>query len=410
MFSNLRLRIVLAHLGLSAIIYFMLIALSVTLFHNGLTSALDQELSEVTSEVLPVINIDSGRPTLGELPAKIQIKPIRRLACIALFDQEGKLTTHLGGVGLLTLHKKGGDLHGDNYQVRVLCSPLFDEHDKQVGYLQVELPTNFRENSTRQFQVALISTTPILLIAMALAGYFFSELAMRPIERSFALLRSFLQDANHELKTPVAITQATLENLQRDLEQSGTPHTERMEVLFRNVSRMERLTNDMLYLARAESGQFKIEHIELHIKNLIEHAERDFRPLYQAKSVELSIGKIPEASFMGGADDFERLLANLLSNALRYTPEGGKVTVTVNTRGRTIVLQVTDTGVGIPKESLPFVFERFYRVNTARARKTGGSGLGLAIVKAIVDSLNGTVEVKSEIDQGTTFIVTLPSC
>ena len=183
-----------------------------------------------------------------------------------------------------------------------------------------------------------------------------------------------------------------------------------MEVLLRNVSRMERLTNDMLYLARAESGQFKNEQIELHIKSLIEHAERDFRPLYQAKSVELSIGKIPEASFMGNADDFERLLSNLLSNALRYTPEGGKVTVTVSTRGRVIVLQVSDTGVGIPKDSLPLVFERFYRVNTARARKTGGSGLGLAIVKAIVDSLNGTVEVKSEIDQGTTFIVTLPSC
>lgn len=409
MFRHLRLKLVLAYVGLSTFVYLLLIGLAVTLFHSGLTTALDQELAEVSNEVLPVIDDDDFKPNLGVLPTKLQAKPIRQLACIVLFDKDEKAITHVGGPGIQTLEENPGDYSTGDYKMRILTTELYNDDDELIGYLQVELPTSFRENSTKQFAMSLLTTTPVLLLAMSLAGYLFSGVAMRPIEDSIKLLRRFLEDANHELKTPIAITQATLENLQRDLGEDDK-HKARLEVLFRNVGRMDRLTQDMLFLARAESGQFSKNLVNLHLRPLVKQVVNDFLPLYEGKAVTLEMGDIPDVDFMGESHEFQRVLSNLLDNALRHTAQGGKVKVFGTLRGKHVALSVADTGVGIPKESLPQLFDRFYRVDMARARKEGGSGLGLAIAKAIVESFAGTIEVHSVEKQGTTFTVTLPIC
>ncbi len=410
MFKYLRLRLVLAYVGLSTVVYLLLIGMAVSLFFAGLTRALDQELTDVTTEILPTIEIDEARaqPTLGALPSKLQSKPIRLLVSIALFDTKGALLTHLGSRGLQVFKKNSGEITGKNLQVRFLTTPLYDEKDNLIGYLVVELPTTMRANSTRQFALALLATAPFLLIAMSLAGYFYSRMATQPIESSYMLLKSFLHDANHELKTPIAIAQAALENLQRDLgEIEGEPHKERLDTLTRSIDRMQKLTADMLYLAQAESGNINREHVDINPATLLPVVIADFRPLYETKGVKLSVGGIAEAHFPGNIDEFQRVFANLLDNALRHTPCGGCVKVAGTLRGKSVVLTVEDNGQGIPKASLPLIFERFYRVDKGRDRKSGGSGLGLSIVKAIVDGMGGTIEFASEEGKGTLVTIVI---
>lgn len=410
MFKYLRLRLVLAYVGLSTVVYLLLIGMAVSLFFAGLTRALDQELTDVTTEILPTIEIDEARaqPTLGALPSKLQSKPIRLLVSIALFDTKGALLTHLGSRGLQVFKKNSGEITGKNLQVRFLTTPLYDEKDNLIGYLVVELPTTMRANSTRQFALALLATAPFLLIAMSLAGYFYSRMAIQPIESSYMLLKSFLHDANHELKTPIAIAQAALENLQRDLgEIEGEPHKERLDTLTRSIDRMQKLTADMLYLAQAESGNINREHVDINPATLLPVVIADFRPLYETKGVKLSVGGIAEAHFPGNIDEFQRVFANLLDNALRHTPCGGCVKVAGTLRGKSVVLTVEDNGQGIPKASLPLIFERFYRVDKGRDRKSGGSGLGLSIVKAIVDGMGGTIEFASEEGKGTLVTIVI---
>lgn len=410
MFKYLRLRLVLAYVGLSTVVYLLLIGMAVSLFYAGLTRALDQELTDVATEILPTIEVDEakGQPTLGALPSKLESKPIRLLVSIALFDKEGALLTHLGSPGLLIFKKNSGEMTGNNLQVRFLTTPLYDEKDNLIGYLIVELPTATRANSTRQFALALLATAPFLLIAMSLAGYFYSSMATRPIESSYMLLKSFLHDANHELKTPIAIAQATVENLQRDLEEmEGDPHKERLETLKRSIDRMQKLTADMLYLAQAESGNINKEYVDINPAVLLPIVIADFRPLYATKGVALTVAGIAEAHFPGNIDEFQRVFANLLDNALRHTPSGGCVKVAGALRGKSIVLTVEDNGQGIPKDSLPLIFERFYRVDKGRDRRSGGSGLGLAIVKAIVDGMGGTIEFTSEEGKGTLVTIVI---
>ena len=134
----------------------------------------------------------------------------------------------------------------------------------------------------------------------------------------------------------------------------------------------------------------------------------EFEDRFKEKKIELTVAELQPAMVHGDQDALHRLVTNLLENALRYTNEGGKVTVSCRIIGRVARLSVEDTGVGIPAESLPRLFDRFYRVDQSRSRNAGGSGLGLAIVKAIADAHRGYVEVASEPGKGTRFSVVLP--
>jgi signal transduction histidine kinase len=157
-----------------------------------------------------------------------------------------------------------------------------------------------------------------------------------------------------------------------------------------------------------ESPQLETKRVPIDLDKLVHNLLEEFDELFKAKGVELKGSTIQSAPIYGDPDSLKRLVTNLLQNALRYTEPGGSVVISVENTPRFAKLKVADTGIGIPADSLPRIFDRFYRVDKSRSRQAGGVGLGLSIVKAIVDAHKGKVEVHSKVDSGTVFSIMLP--
>jgi signal transduction histidine kinase len=221
-----------------------------------------------------------------------------------------------------------------------------------------------------------------------------------------AVRRDFVANASHELKTPAASIRAAAETL-RDRAIDDPPAARRFtEQLEREAMRLSRIVSDLLDLSRLESGSDLAERVRLDAV-ATDEIER-LEDLAEEAKVSLGLHADGVPSVAGSGRDLALLVRNLIDNAVRYTPAGGRVDVSVTSQDGTVVLRVADTGIGIPQRDLPRVFERFYRVDRARSRETGGTGLGLAIVKHVAENHGGDVVVTSELAQGTTFEVRLP--
>lgn len=229
---------------------------------------------------------------------------------------------------------------------------------------------------------------------------------LRRLER---VRRDFVANASHELRTPIANIRATAETLlhapdDAQLIQRFLPP------LIAEAERLSRLVSDLLDLARAEASE-KTVRAPVKLNSLVQNVVdslRDKAGRHQIR-IEWQTGE-NDSIVSGNAAALEQVAFNLLDNALSYTPQGGHVALRLREKGdETAILEVSDSGIGIPADDLPRIFERFYRVDKARSRSEGGTGLGLAIVKHIVENHGGHVEVESEEGNGTTFRVELPT-
>lgn len=179
-----------------------------------------------------------------------------------------------------------------------------------------------------------------------------------------------------------------------------------LEAMESELKRMIRLVGDLLLLAQADSGHLPLEEREVDLDTLMIEVYKQAKLLTESVKVRLLM---PEpARVKGDADRLKQVLLNLVTNAIKYTPAGGEVILSLTVEGGYAFMRVTDTGIGIPKEDLPYIFERFYRVDKARDRSIGGVGLGLSIAKWIVEAHHGRIEVESEVGKGSTFTVQLP--
>jgi signal transduction histidine kinase len=221
-----------------------------------------------------------------------------------------------------------------------------------------------------------------------------------------AVRRDFVANASHELKTPVASIRAAAETL-RDGAIEDPPAAHRFTAqLEREAMRLSRIVSDLLDLSRLEGGSDLAERVHLDAVAADEIERLEDRAKEAGLALELHADGVP--SVVGSARDLALLVRNLIDNAVRYTPAGGRVDVTVTSQDGKVILRVADTGLGIPQRELPRVFERFYRVDRARSRETGGTGLGLSIVKHVAENHGGEVAVTSELAAGSTFEVRLP--
>jgi two-component system, OmpR family, phosphate regulon sensor histidine kinase PhoR len=222
-----------------------------------------------------------------------------------------------------------------------------------------------------------------------------------------ALRRDFVANASHELKTPVAALRALAETLLTALPDDPDAGRRFAVRMSREAERLEALVRDLLDLSRVERGTLHVEPVDLVglAKEVIGlHADRA-----EERRIRLRTELQPGVTVRGDRAQLGLLLSNLVDNALRYTRSKGTVWVRVGGNEGKVVLQVADDGEGIPSSELPRIFERFYRVDKARARRTGGTGLGLAIVRHVAEAHGGTVAVDSELGKGSTFITTLPA-
>ena len=232
----------------------------------------------------------------------------------------------------------------------------------------------------------------------------FNEM-LASLDEAYAAQRRFVADASHELRSPLTSIRSNIDILRRALDAPREDRAEALADVAAEVDRLSRLTSDLLLLARSDAGH-KVEMSKLSLDHLVTDVHR--RMETQARGVALRLGPARKVTVMGNQVWLKQLLLILLDNALKYTPSGGSVNLSLERDGGSALVKVSDTGIGIAAEDLPHVFERFYRADKARARDEGGAGLGLAIARWIAEEHDGDLTVESEPGRGTTFTLRLP--
>jgi two-component system, OmpR family, phosphate regulon sensor histidine kinase PhoR len=281
-------------------------------------------------------------------------------------------------------------------EVSALAEQAAEARAPVVGNLTLVFPEP-RTLAMRAFSLADRGPTGRIVVTM-------TDITQR--RRLEVLRRDFVANASHELKTPVAAVRALAETLLTALPEDPDAGRRFAERIGREAERLDVLTRDLLDLSRVERGTLDVEPVDL--VGLAKEVAGGYADLAEDRRVKLRTELEPDVSMRGDRAQLGLLLSNLLDNALRHTPARGTVRVRLDAGESRATLQVSDTGEGIPAGELPRVFERFYRVDKARARQTGGTGLGLAIVRHVAEAHGGAVRVDSELGRGSTFTVTLP--
>jgi heavy metal sensor kinase len=234
----------------------------------------------------------------------------------------------------------------------------------------------------------------------------FNELLAR-LDQSFETMRRFVADASHELRTPLSVIRGEADvALAQD--RSAASYRESLAIVLDESRRLSRLVDDLLNLARADSGHVKLQVQDFYFNDLLAECCRSAQAMAGARRIELECRCAGDAPFRGDEELLRRLVMNLLDNAIRYTPPGGKITATLELELSDVRIRIADNGTGIAPDAAPHVFERFYRADEARSRQDGGFGLGLSIVKWVAEAHHGAVELASQPGAGSAFTVTLP--
>ena len=242
----------------------------------------------------------------------------------------------------------------------------------------------------------------------------FSELAgafntmcqrMETLDRS---RNQFVSNASHELKTPLSTMKILLQTLLYQEVYDPAISREFLTDIDKEIDRLSAVISDLLTLVSVDSGELKLKTAPLSLRDLINDNVRRLAPLARERGIELQFTGRENVEIVGDHMKLTQVFYNLIDNAIKYTPRGGRVHVELAKQGKTAVVRVADNGIGIPEEDQLHIFDRFYRVDKARSRETGGTGLGLSIVKQIVLLHDGNISVSSRENEGSTFTVELP--
>jgi heavy metal sensor kinase len=332
---------------------------------------------------------------------------------------------------------------------RVITWPSHDE-DGEMFFVVIGQSLKELQNAQRHLLLLLAISNPIALLLAGLGGLWLAHEALKPVDRltraaerigrgnfterveeprtrdeigrlaatfnemiskldqAFERERRFTADASHELRTPLAVLRGDIEvALRRD--RSTQEYRRVLNSSVEEIERITRLTEDLLTLARSDAGDKVVEFAPVRLDRLAAEAHAYIRPIAESAGVALaSEGTQLQIVVEGDEKRLKQLLVNLLENAIKYTPAGGRVQLSLATEDSSALIEVSDTGRGIPAASLPHVFERFYRRADPRDSRVSGFGLGLAISKWIVDAHHGSIDVESEEGQGSRFTVRLP--
>jgi heavy metal sensor kinase len=334
-------------------------------------------------------------------------------------------------------------------RARVITWPSRDE-DGETFFVVVGQSLRELQLAQRELLILLAIANPGALLLASLGGLWLANKALQPVDRltraaerigrgdlserveeprtndeigrlaatfnemidkldsAFERERRFTADASHELKTPLAILRGEIEvTLRRD--RSTDDYKRVLESCLEEIDRLTKLADDLLTLARSDSGEKLLESVPVNLDQLAAEARDYLRPLAEAAGVDLSYQTPAEEVLIeGDPKRLEQLLINLLDNAIKYTGPGGSARLAIGVEDSSALIEISDTGRGIPAEAVPHIFERFYRQSDPRDSRVAGFGLGLAISKWIVDGHGGSIEVESREAHGSRFRVRLP--
>ncbi|HYL69145.1 MAG TPA: heavy metal sensor histidine kinase [Candidatus Limnocylindria bacterium] len=443
--------------------YSLILALSLSLFGGGayfamrhsIYSTLDAELRQRLEGIRGIISEDAPRGATAledefhEFAAGQGARGRLRVADAAghiLFASPGmepindRETNRKRSVGF------NQKIAGERFRV------LRDNLDIAGSLYDVTVATSTKElgEALERFRRVLFFAIPLLLLIAALGGYLMSRRALAPVDEitqsarrigaqnlsvrlavpqtgdelerlaatlndmlsrldaAFQRITQFTADASHELRTPVSIMRTCAE-LSLRKPRTESEYREALSQILAETEKVSRLIEQLLLLARADSGSATIPIARTNLNDVLQKAWRQASNLAASKNQKTE-QHIPEAPVFvrGDPASLERLFLILLDNAMKYTPDSGRIELHLSTDDGFAVTEIRDTGIGIAAEDLPHIFDRFYRADRARSRETGGTGLGLAIGRWIVDAHGGEIRVQSEPAKGSSFQVRLP--
>lgn len=432
-------------------------------FHRSLLKQVDRILVDEAKEIIRE-TLNNPKTLNDELKEYEKVASNRKYYPIAFLLQDQKERIFFSSLTLPGLvfpkvslnfrsHRKTVmltmDAPGEKGSFR-LCTYFYKENGKLKYIVQIATYLLTMEKTIQNFREHLLTAFFLAFIFGSIGGWFFSRKSLRPIdnitettkritasnlnerlplqgsgddldrlimtinqmmerlEQSFQKLSRFTADAAHELRTPLAALRGETEVLLSRKRSSEDYH----EALTNNLERLDFLTklvNDLLILSQADEGKPSLNIENLNFSELLKEFYEAFSIVALQKKIRFTFSAPEEVLIHGDSIKLKQLFSNLIDNAIKYTPEGGTIGLTVNPGKDQVTVILKDTGIGIPSNDLPHIFDRFYRVDTSRSRLSGGTGLGLSICQWIVKAHHGIIDVKSNPQQGTTVTVILPA-
>lgn len=310
--------------------------------------------------------------------------------------------------GEVTVFSKPGSENTRKARIMMTAQQVRDDEGNSTQTVYVGKDVTAMYNGMEKATYALAFLGAIALIIATIVGHILSGKAMIPLKEAYEKQRQFAADASHELRTPLAVVMASAELLQNDPSIKSPFLKQVIEDVRDEVKKMTKLVSDLLVVARSDNKALKLKPQKFNLSALIEQTARLMQPLADQKKIDLQAAKLPKVEIQADEQKIRQLVLILVDNAVKYTPDGGRVCVRYeSTEKGKVRFAVSDTGIGIAKEDQAKVFDRFYRVDKARSREMGGNGLGLAIAQEIVHLHKGRIWIQSELGKGTTFFVEL---
>jgi heavy metal sensor kinase len=424
--------------------------ISYFMLSRSLHQGLDESLKTSTLALENSVDVWNGHIDLG-----IRLEPDE---FVLLYGDNGSLLQGFGSSvevsNIDTLVAQALENHNqfltyrisNDQEIRLYAAPFPDEPG--INAIVIGRSTEEVTEALENFRIILIIAALATLALAGVGGFFLASRVLKPVERirqtaqeigendlsrrvevgsedelgrlastlnqmierleaAFSRQRQFTADASHELRTPLAIVQAE-STLALRKKRTQNDYRKSLELISQEAGHMSTVVGKLLYLARIDAGKDQVNFDRINLKELLTRLTSDIEILAREKNIEFKFIPLEDLIVEGDRVKLEQLFLNLLENAIRYTPGGGSISASMVKEGKTAVIAIKDTGIGISKEHIPHLFERFYRVDKARSRAEGGAGLGLAICKHIVQVHNGEIEVESQVDKGSTFTVSLP--
>lgn len=456
---SIRAKLTLWYLSLAAVV---LIAFAVAIYlylSRGLLNAIDTSLANQAERFAHAV----GHPSETEEPSQPGVL-ILAPQFVAVIDHDGSIADHIPDaegrevpVSKAALERAANEWKPEydevslspTEHVRIITWPARDE-DGETFFVVVGQSLREVQRAQKQLVILLAITNPVALLLAGLGGFWLANGALSPVDRltraaerigrgnlkerveerrsqdeigrlaatfnrmisrleqAFERERRFTADASHELKTPLAVLRGDIEVALRR-ERAPEEYQRVLKSSLEEIARLTRLTDDLLTLARSDAGESVLSIEPVRLDQLAAEACAYIAPLANSAGVTLSF-EAPESAIdiEGDPKRLKQLLVNLLDNAIKYTPSGGQARLSLSVIDSFALIEVSDTGRGIPTSALPNIFERFYRQTDARDARVTGFGLGLAISKWIIDAHGGSIEVDSKEGQGSHFTVKLP--
>ncbi len=455
--APIRLRLTLWYVLLLAVILVAFSAGVYLLLRHDLYQNLNESLEAQADGLRSGVQFEGERPVFGG-----QLPPGSEERFARVFDASGEVTwesaEEIGQMPVdegAVMRALAGEPSrrsvrpiGDDDRIRVIAVPIIRE-GAVVGVMEVGRPEEEVSETLGSLLLILGIALPVTLVVAGFGGVFLAGRALSPIDRirraarrmsaedlgqrldldlpddevgklartfdemigrlddAFGRQRQFTSDTSHEIRTPLTIIKGQIEvSLQR--ERGGEEYRRVLRAVNEEVDRLIRMAGSLLTLTRADAGQIPLRIEDVDVPGIERGVVEQLRPSASAKGVGLEVEEGPVALIEADEDLLLQLMLNLVDNAIKYTPKGGRVNVGWRLGGGGVEVWVKDTGAGIPEEHVPYLFDRFYRVDKARSRSEGGVGLGLAISRWIAEAHGGGIRVESAPGAGSTFTVALP--